>query len=91
MRRSLLLLSCLLIPLSGCTLCASPYDCDYGLYGGSWPRHEMAQGRVGSKFHGAGSSITPHVPEAIEPPGEPTPNDSPVIPSPLRPGAEEDI
>lgn len=85
---------CLLVAgLSGCTLCASPYDCDYGLYGGSWQRHDPAQGRVGSAFNNAGSPVLPTTEELIEPPGEPTPVDSPErprTPTPLRPGVGEE-
>jgi hypothetical protein len=95
MRRSLLISACLLIaPLAGCTLCPSPYDYDYGLYGGSWQRHEPSQGRVGSAFHNAGAPVNPPVEELIQTPGEPTPSESPerpTIPSPLQPGVGEGI
>ena len=95
MRRSLLISACLLIaPLTGCTLCPSPYDCDYGFYGGSWQRHEPSQGRVGSAFNNAGAPLNPRVEESIEVPGEPTPSESPerpTIPSPLRPGVGEGV
>jgi hypothetical protein len=94
MRRSLLLLACLTMPLAGCTLCASPYDYDYGLFGGSWQRYEPSQGRVGSRFNNAGAPINPHREELIQTPGEPTPIESPTtpeIPTPLRPGGQEGI
>jgi hypothetical protein len=90
MRRSLLLI-CLLMPLTGCTLCASPYDCDYGLFGGSWERHEPSHGRVGSKFHNAGSPVYPQSEEAIRTPGEPTPSNVPETPTPLRPDVDEGV
>ena len=89
MRRSLLITACLLVaPLAGCTICPSPYDCDYGFYGGSWQRHEPSQGRVGSAFNNAGSPVNPAVEESIEVPGEPTPSE---IPGPLQPGVGEGI
>jgi len=95
MRRSFgLSLGLLVALLTGCTLCPSPYDCDYGFFGGSWQRHEPAQGRVGSAFHNAGAPTNPRSEEAIETPGEPTPSDSPYrpeTPAPLRPGVEEGI
>jgi hypothetical protein len=87
-------LGSLAVFLSGCTLCPSPYDCDYGLFGGSWERHEPSQGRVGSAFNNAGSATIPSSEQTIETPGEPTPVDSPNrpdIPRPLLPGAQEDI
>ena len=91
MRRSLLLFVCLLMPLAGCTLCASPYDCDYGFFGGSWQRYEPAQGRVGSRFHNAGSPVNPRVTEAVQTPGEPTPSEAPETPTPLRPDVNEGV
>jgi hypothetical protein len=94
MRRSLLLSVCLLLPLAGCSICASPYDNHFGFYGGSWQRDEPAEGRVGSKFHNAGGPTYPRAMETIQTPGEPTPSESPTapeIPGPLRPGGEEGI
>jgi hypothetical protein len=95
MRRSLLISACLLVaPLAGCTLCPSPYDNDYGFYGGSWERHEPSQGRVGSAFHNSGAPLNPAVEEPIETPGEPTPSElpeRPATPGPLQPGVGEGI
>ncbi len=34
----------------GCSICSSPYDCDYGTYGSRTPRTDMRHGRVGSIF-----------------------------------------
>lgn len=34
----------------GCSLCPSPYDCDYGGFGSRTPRTDMRNGRVGSIF-----------------------------------------
>jgi hypothetical protein len=87
MRRLLATALCLLAAgFVGCTLCPSPYDCDYGFYGGTWERHDRAHGRVGSRFNNAGSSTI--VPEEVQTPGEPTPIDDPdrpTIPTPLEP------
>lgn len=91
MRRSCLLLVLLALPLAGCTLCASPYDYDYGFFGGSWPRYEPSHGRVGSKFQEAGSPVNPRLEESIQTPGEPTPSDAPQTPTPLRPDVEEGV
>ena len=44
---------------AGCAMCASPHDCTYSAYGGSWQRADPCCGRVGSVFHPAG-------PETIE-------------------------
>jgi hypothetical protein len=35
---------------SGCSICPSPYDYDYGTYGTKTPRSDMRSGRVGSVF-----------------------------------------
>ena len=40
--------------LSGCAMCANPFDEFYAAYGGSRPRADMLAGRVGSKFVEAG-------------------------------------
>jgi hypothetical protein len=41
----LMLLGCV-----GCTMCASPFDCQYVAYGGVRERTDMIHGRVGSRF-----------------------------------------
>ena len=82
------------VSLAGCTLCASPYDCDYGLYGGSWQRHDQANGRVGSAFNNAGAPTNPTPEEVIQTPGTPTPTDSPnrpTTPSTLRPDMTDPV
>lgn len=92
MRRSLLCLCLLVVPLAGCTLCPSPFDCDYGLYGGSWERHHPSEGRVGSAFNDAGAPVMPPREELSPPSGEPTPSGpSTPTPTPLRPDVEEGI
>lgn len=49
------LLGCiLLIFVAGCSVCAGPFDCHYAAYGGSTPRGDMINGRVGSAFNNAG-------------------------------------
>ena len=35
-------------------MCAGPFDCHYAAYGGSTPRGDMINGRVGSAFNNAG-------------------------------------
>ena len=50
-----------LIYLSGCTLCPSPYDYDYGGFVSKTPRTDMRHGRVGSIFS------DPHVSETVTP------------------------
>lgn len=44
----------LLLLVSGCAICASPYDSHYPAYGGSWERDDPSEGRVGSAFQPAG-------------------------------------
>lgn len=52
---------CLLVTLSaftsGCAICCSPFDEAYSAYGGSWERHDMYHGRVGSAFAPAGGPV----------------------------------
>jgi hypothetical protein len=45
----------LLLFVSGCAICASPYDSHYPAYGGSWERADPAEGRVASILHPAGA------------------------------------
>lgn len=45
-----------LLAISGCTLCASPYDYDYGGFVSKTPRTDMRHGRVGSIFSDPGHS-----------------------------------
>lgn len=40
--------------LSGCAMCANPFDECYAAFGGSRPRADMLAGRVGSLFAEAG-------------------------------------
>lgn len=57
-----LLLAGLLLSLvasgSGCAMCASPWDCAYGTYGGKWQRGDQFHGRVNSAFESAGGMST---------------------------------
>lgn len=39
-----------LVSVTGCSLCCSPYDYQYGTYGTRTPRVDMTNGRVGSTF-----------------------------------------
>jgi hypothetical protein len=55
-----------LIALSGCTLCCSPYDYDYGGFVSKTPRTDMKNGRVGSIFSDPGLTETIVV-ESVEP------------------------
>jgi hypothetical protein len=47
----------LLLFVSGCALCANPYDNHYAAHGGSWERHSPSEGRVASMFHPAGPMV----------------------------------
>jgi hypothetical protein len=78
---------CLLAGLaSGCSICSSDYDCDYGMYGGSWERHHPSRGRVGSAFEPAGSPVLPTAAESpaepVEAPAKPLPSDETLEPMP---------
>jgi hypothetical protein len=46
----------LLLFVSGCAICASPYDSHYAAHGGSWDRADPSEGRVASVFHPAGAT-----------------------------------
>ena len=68
-----LILLLLIIPSSGCRLCANCDDLAYPAYGGSWQRTRRDAGRVGSLFDPAGgraselvSRDAPEAPDAIE-------------------------
>jgi hypothetical protein len=56
----------LLLAFTGCTLCPSPYDYDYGGFVSKTPRTDMRQGRVGSIFSDPGLAETIVV-ESVEP------------------------
>ncbi|MFN6128158.1 MAG: hypothetical protein ACK5AC_19910 [Planctomycetota bacterium] len=61
------ILACgLMVLLSGCTLCQSPYDDDYGGFVTKTPRADMRYGRVGSIFSDPALSETT-ISESIEP------------------------
>ena len=55
------LLHCLLIAslaaLSGCAMCAGPFDHNYPAFGGAWQRSDPVNGRVGSIFEPAGDQV----------------------------------
>lgn len=59
MTRTLLLsgFALALMTMTGCAMCAHPFDYDYGAFGGSWERADPANGRVGSAFHAAGARL----------------------------------
>ena len=62
-RRSRILIGCFgpLALLSGCAICPSPYDYDYGGFVEKTPRINMRDGRVGSLFSDpalTGSTVT---------------------------------
>jgi hypothetical protein len=44
----------LLLFVSGCAICANPYDSHFAAQGGSWERDDPSDGRVASIFHPAG-------------------------------------
>ena len=48
MTRSLLLsgFAMLLMTMTGCAMCAHPFDNDYGAFGGTWERADPSAGRV---------------------------------------------
>ena len=56
----------------GCALCCSPYDYNYGAYGGRWQRQDMSSGRVGSAFAEAGYDSLGNMLDA-QPAAEPEP------------------
>jgi hypothetical protein len=62
-RLTLLLLG--VMSLSGCALCANPFDHDYVTYGSRTPRTDMKCGRVGSVFSDPAINAT-HVIENID-------------------------
>ena len=49
------LLAMILLPLTGCAMCAGPFDSQYSAEGGAWERHDPSHGRVGSAFSDAGA------------------------------------
>jgi len=69
MRRLILSVGCLaLAATTGCAMCSSPFDYDYGAYGGRWDRIERCRGRVGSAFEPAEARLLPvGDSEALEP------------------------
>ena len=71
----------LLAGLSGCSICASPFDHDYGFYGGTWERHDACRGRVGSRFYNAGTPAFAPQEEEIDTPAEPMPSEAPEPPT----------
>ena len=47
----------LLLFVSGCAICANPYDSHFAAQGGSWERDDPSDGRVASIFHPAGPMV----------------------------------
>lgn len=79
---------------SGCAICSSELDDDYGAYGGAWERHDPRAGRVGSAFQPAGDRVVEASHEALDvaapeaaPPDElmEGPSDTPDSPDGLAP------
>jgi len=85
MRQLLAVCGCLtLLGCWGCSMCASPYDCQYAAYGGLRERTDMVHGRVGSVFdpapeinHAAATRQSPQPTPADEPDGVLGPADGP--------------
>ncbi|MCP4813607.1 MAG: hypothetical protein GY888_13940 [Planctomycetaceae bacterium] len=50
-----LLLAMIVLPMTGCAMCAGPFDRQYSAEGGAWERHDPNHGRVGSAFSDAGA------------------------------------
>ena len=74
---SLLLLASLAAMSSGCAMCNDCLDEEYGFFGGSWQRGDMAHGRVGSAFYEAGGTVlAPDEPEVIAAPTKPKPSET---------------
>ena len=46
-----------ILSLSGCAMCANPFDCQYGAYGSRLPRADMTRGRVGSILDGTSAGV----------------------------------
>jgi len=49
------LIAMIVLPMTGCAMCAGPFDAQYSAEGGSWERHDPSHGRVGSAFSDAGA------------------------------------
>lgn len=49
------LLAMIVLPMTGCAMCAGPFDAQYSAEGGAWERHDASHGRVGSAFSNAGA------------------------------------
>jgi hypothetical protein len=47
----------LLLFVSGCAICANPYDSHFAAHGGSWERDDPSNGRVASVFDPAGPMV----------------------------------
>lgn len=75
MARALNLLSLIAVLslLSGCAVCAHPFDCSYQYQGGVWQRNNPDYGRVGSAFTPEVGSKVETVPATTIVQGEPTP------------------
>jgi hypothetical protein len=61
----------IVLSLSGCTICQSPFDDHYAAYGGVVERTDRAQGRVNSAF--SGTQDPPPTVEEVEQAPEPAP------------------
>ncbi|MDP6446964.1 MAG: hypothetical protein QGG36_00410 [Pirellulaceae bacterium] len=56
-RATILLVALAACFFSGCSMCCGPFDNTYSAFGGSWERHDMTHGRVGSAFAEAGGHV----------------------------------
>ena len=67
------LLVAVCLPLAGCSICGSPEDYTYPVFGGRWQRTDRVHGRVGSAFAPAGERVSDVIIDA-----QPTPAQEPV-------------
>ena len=71
-----------IVSAAGCATCQNTYDDTYAAYGGSQPRADMVQGRVGSRFAPAGgaaeSAPVPGAGPLAPTAGSPLPNRPPI-------------
>ena len=72
----------LLVSLSGCTICSSPFDYDYGGYVSKTPRTDMRHGRVGSLFSDPSGMSVPSSSSQATLSDDATPTDGIEIPDP---------
>jgi len=77
---------------SGCTMCCSPDDWNYGAYGGRWQRHDPSHGRVSSAFAEAGyDSLGDVIDAAITPEPELLPGDDHIHPASYNSASDNSV